>query len=50
MDYFAVEAKKGQRISVEIEGIRVATDMGIGNLFDPFIAILGGGSDFTVLT
>jgi hypothetical protein len=40
VDYFAVEAKKGQRISVEIEGVRVATDIGVGNLFDPFIAIL----------
>jgi hypothetical protein len=40
VDYFAVDAKKGQRISVEIEGVRVATDMGAGNLFDPFIAIL----------
>jgi hypothetical protein len=40
VDYFAVEAKKGQRISVEIEGIRIATDMGAGNLFDPYIAIL----------
>jgi Bacterial pre-peptidase C-terminal domain len=40
VDYFAVEAKKGQRISVEIEGVRVATDMGAGNLFDPYIAIL----------
>jgi hypothetical protein len=40
VDYFAVEAKKGQRISVEIEGVRVATDMGAGNVFDPYIAIL----------
>ena len=35
VDYFAVEAKKGHRISVEIEGMR------LGNtLFDPYIAIL----------
>ena len=35
VDYFAVEAKKGQRISAEIEGLR----LGIG-FFDPYIAIL----------
>src|SRR4029079_3274906 len=40
VDYYAVEAKKGQRISVEIEAVRVAIDMGAGNVFDPFIAIL----------
>jgi hypothetical protein len=40
VDYFAVEAKKGQRISVEIEAVRVATDIGVGNIFDPYIAIL----------
>jgi hypothetical protein len=35
VDYYAVEAKKGQRISVEIEGMRLAT-----TFFDPYIAIL----------
>ena len=35
VDYFAVDAKKGQRISVEIEGMRLGT-----TFFDPFIAIL----------
>ncbi len=40
VDYFAVEAKKGQRISVEIEGIRLATDMSTGTMFDPFVAIV----------
>jgi hypothetical protein len=35
VDYFAVEAKKGQRISAEIEGMRLGQTM-----FDPFIAIL----------
>lgn len=35
VDYFAVEAKKGQRISVEIEGMRLGTAY-----FDPAIAIL----------
>jgi hypothetical protein len=40
VDYYAVDAKKGQRISVEIEAVRVATDIGVGNIFDPFIAVL----------
>lgn len=35
VDYFAVEAKKGQRLSVEVEGIRFGQ-----TLFDPYIAIL----------
>jgi hypothetical protein len=35
VDYYAVECKKGQRLSVEIEGMRLAT-----TLFDPYIAIL----------
>jgi hypothetical protein len=35
VDYFAVECKKGQRLSVEIEGMRLG-----GALFDPYIAIL----------
>ncbi|HEV3303691.1 MAG TPA: PPC domain-containing protein [Planctomycetaceae bacterium] len=35
VDYFVVEAKKGQRISVEIEGMRLGVTM-----FDPYIAIL----------
>ena len=35
VDYFVVEAKKGERISAEIEGIR------LGNFFfDPYLAIL----------
>jgi len=34
-DYFVVEAKKGQRISVEVEGMRLGT-----TVFDPFVAIL----------
>ena len=34
-DYYAVEAKKGQRISVEVEGMRLAT-----TFFDPYVAIL----------
>ncbi|MCA9006893.1 MAG: PPC domain-containing protein [Planctomycetaceae bacterium] len=35
VDHFVVTAKKGQRISAEIEGIRLAT-----TLFDPYISIL----------
>ena len=34
VDYLAINAKKGQRISVEIEGIR------LGAMFDPYIALL----------
>jgi hypothetical protein len=35
VDYFAVECKKGQRLSVEIEAMRLAN-----TLFDPYVAIL----------
>jgi hypothetical protein len=35
VDYYAVEAKKGQRLSVEVEGMRLGT-----TFFDPNIAIL----------
>ena len=35
VDYFVVEAKKGERITAEVEGIR----LGI-TLFDPYVAIL----------
>ncbi|MDH3584182.1 MAG: peptidase, partial [Phycisphaerae bacterium] len=34
-DFFVVEAKKGQRLSVEVEGIRLGKTM-----FDPYVAIL----------
>jgi hypothetical protein len=34
VDYYAVEVKKGQRLSAEIEGMRLG-----GTLFDPYIAI-----------
>jgi len=34
-DYFSVELKKGQRLSVELEGIRLGT-----SLFDAYVAIL----------
>ena len=35
VDYYAIEAKKGQRLSVEIEGMRLGQ-----TLFDPYVAIL----------
>lgn len=35
VDYYEVTAKKGQRISVEVEGMRLGT-----TLFDPYVAIL----------
>ena len=35
VDYYVVEAKKGQRIAAEVEGMRLAT-----TLFDPYVAIL----------
>lgn len=35
VDYYVVEAKKGQRLSVEIEAMRLGT-----TLFDPYVAIL----------
>ncbi|MCA9174498.1 MAG: PPC domain-containing protein [Planctomycetales bacterium] len=35
VDYFVIDAKKGERISVEVEGMRLGT-----TLFDPYIAIL----------
>ncbi|MCA9086000.1 MAG: PPC domain-containing protein [Planctomycetaceae bacterium] len=35
VDYFLVEAKKGQRLSVEVEGMRFGQ-----TLFDPYVAIL----------
>jgi hypothetical protein len=35
VDYYAVELKKGQRLSAEIEGMRLAN-----TVFDPYVAIL----------
>lgn len=35
VDYFAFEAKKGQRVTAEIEGMRLGT-----TVFDPYVAIL----------
>jgi hypothetical protein len=37
-DYYAVELTKGQRITVEIEGIRLASSS--QTIFDPYVAIL----------
>src|SRR5690606_14131046 len=34
-DFYAVELKKGQRLSAEVEGLRLN-----GNFFDPYVAIL----------
>ncbi len=38
VDLYVVEAHKGQRINVEVEGLRLGTE--INTLFDPFVAIL----------
>lgn len=38
VDYFTVEARKGQRINVEIEGLRLGSQ--IDSQFDPYVAIL----------
>ena len=38
VDHFVVDMQKGQRLSVEIEGLRLGTE--INTAFDPFIAIL----------
>jgi hypothetical protein len=35
VDYYVVECKKGQRLSAEVEGLRLGTTM-----FDPYLAIL----------
>ena len=35
VDYYAVEVKKGQRLTAEVEGIRLN-----GNFWDPFVAIM----------
>ncbi len=38
VDYYAVEVKKGERITAEIEGMRLAQS--VNSLFDPYLAIL----------
>ncbi len=37
VDYFAIDLKKGQPLTVEVEGLRLAY---MNNFFDPFVAIL----------
>ncbi|MEQ1904245.1 MAG: PPC domain-containing protein [Pirellulaceae bacterium] len=39
VDYFVVTAKKGERISAEVEAIRLGSYQ-VGTYFDPFVAIL----------
>lgn len=40
VDYYAIDLKKGQFITAEVEGIRLASSM--QTIFDPFVAILDG--------
>ncbi len=40
VDYFLVTARKGERISVELEGIRLGMPPNNGTFFDPYVAIL----------
>lgn len=51
VDYYVVECKKGQRLSAEVEGVRLGT-----YLFDPYLAImdakrfeLSGGDDIPLV-
>lgn len=39
VDYYAIDAKQGERISVEVFGMRLGYSSG-GNYFDPYVAIL----------
>ncbi|MFN9537653.1 MAG: PPC domain-containing protein [Planctomycetota bacterium] len=38
VDYFVLEAKAGERISVEVEAVRLGCPL--GTIFDPFVAVL----------
>ncbi len=40
VDYFAVKAKKGERLTVEVEGLRMGTYYLGGTFFDPYVAIM----------
>ncbi|MCU0959945.1 MAG: pre-peptidase C-terminal domain-containing protein [Pirellulaceae bacterium] len=40
VDYFAVSARKGERITVELEGVRLGAPPGDFTFFDPYLAIL----------
>jgi hypothetical protein len=39
VDYFVIDAKKGERLTAEVYGIRLGYSSG-GNFFDPYVAIL----------
>ena len=39
MDYYVVSLSKGQRVSMELEGIRLSTSGGRGQIFDPRIGV-----------
>ncbi|TWU05984.1 hypothetical protein Pla52n_17000 [Stieleria varia] len=43
VEHFQVELKAGQKINVEIEGIRLAFSLNNQNILDPYIAILDEG-------
>ncbi len=40
VDYFVVQARKGERISVELEGVRLGAPPDDYTFFDPYLAIL----------
>ncbi|MCA8986964.1 MAG: PPC domain-containing protein [Planctomycetaceae bacterium] len=40
VDYFTLDCKKGERLSVEVEGLRLGTYFLGSNFFDPYVAIL----------
>ena len=39
VDYYVVEAKKGERLTAEVYGLRLGLSSG-GNFFDPYVAIM----------
>lgn len=40
VDYYIVDVKKGERFTIEVEGIRLGTPYGGANFFDPYVAIM----------
>ncbi len=40
VDYYLIEAKQGERISIELEGVRLGMPPNNGTFFDPFVAVL----------
>jgi hypothetical protein len=40
VDYFVVTARQGDRLSVEVEGVRLGMPPGNATFFDPYVAIL----------